>query len=104
MSPPLAIVSDNTALPYGLPNEVAAETESLSGRIQRLQAETRAMAVQHIQILEAAIDEVRRLAGEVAGGGEAYPVGARELARQMLGDCEGRRRALDAIVGRAVRA
>lgn len=94
MSPSLAVVADNTA-------SAAPEAEALSTRIQRLQAEARAMAIEHIKALEAAIDEVARLAGEVAKGGEVYPVGARELARQMLGDFEGRRRALDAIVGRA---
>ena len=92
MSPSLAVVADNTALPV--------EAETLSARIQRLQRETRVMAVEHIKALEAAIDEVARLAAEVADGGEAYPVGARELSRQMLGDYQGRRRALDAIVGR----
>lgn len=91
MSPSLAVVADNT-------NPAA---ESLSNRVRRLQAEARAIAVEHVKALEAAMDEVSRLASEVAGGGESYPVGARELARQMMGDFEGRRRALDAIVGRA---
>ena len=97
MSPSLAVVADNTALP---PSEASAEAETLSARIQRLQREARMMAVEHIQALEAAIDEVTRIAAEVAEGGEVYPVGARELSRQMLGDYQGRRRALDAIVGR----
>jgi hypothetical protein len=95
MSPSLAVVADNTTLPQ--------EAEGLAARIQRLQAEARSMAVQHIHALEAAIDEVARIAAEVASGGEAYPVGARELSRQMLGDYEGRRRALDAIVNRVPR-
>ena len=99
MSPSLAVVASNPGVTSN-PGLDTAPAETIAQHVRRLQSEARALAVKHIQALEAAIDEMGRLASEVAGGGEAYPVGARELARQMLGDYEARRRALDAIVAR----
>ena len=37
---------------------------------------------------------------EIADGGEAYPVGARQMARQLIAECEGRAQTLDAILMR----
>lgn len=77
--------------------------EPLSERVRRLQAEAREMAREHVTALELALIGVARLAGEIADGGEAYPVGARELSRQLIADCEGRAQTLEAILSRGVR-
>lgn len=88
MSASLAVVTNNPA----------QETESLTARIRRLQEEAKSMAREHIAMLEASIAESARLAAEVAEGGDAYPVGVREMARQMVADCEGRLLSLQAIM------
>lgn len=79
---------------------VTESTEPLSQRVQRLQAEARSMAREHVAALEQALVGVSRLAAEIADGGEAYPVGARQMARQLIAECEGRAQTLDAILMR----
>lgn len=79
---------------------VTESTEPLSDRIRRLQAEARGMAREHVASLEQALVSVARLATEIADGGEAYPVGARQMARQLIAECEGRAQTLDAILMR----
>ena len=71
--------------------------------MKRLQAEARQVARDHILALEQALASAARLAAEIAAGGEAYPVGAREVARQMILDCQGRAATLDAILKRTGR-
>ena len=79
---------------------VSESTEPLCERIRRLQAEARSMAREHVAALEQALVGVSRLAAEIADGGEAYPVGARQMARQLIAECEGRAQTLDAILMR----
>ena len=94
MSATLAVVANNT------PETEAPANEPLTARIRRLQAEARAMAVEHVKLLEASIIDSAKLAEEIAEGGDAYPVGVREMARQMVADCESRLLGLQAIVHR----
>lgn len=93
MSPSLAIVADNTS--------AAGQVETLAQHIRRLQAEAKALAFQQIKMLEAALDEVTRLSAEVACGGEAYPVGAREVARQLAEETKAKRQTLDVLTERS---
>ena len=94
MSATLAVVANNA------PETEAPANEPLTARIRRLQAEARAMAVEHVKMLEASIVETARLAEEVAEGGDAYPVGIREMARQMVAESESRLLGLQAIMHR----
>jgi hypothetical protein len=93
MSASLAIVANNPA------PEPRAE-EPLAGRIKRLQAEARSMAREHIAMLEEALHGMIRTAAEIADGGEAYPVGAREMARQLVTDTEARLLSLEVLMSR----
>lgn len=93
MSPSLSVVASNTAPEAGV--------ESLSQRIRRLQAEAQTMARQHVEALEEKLLEVRNISREIAEGGAAYPVGAREIARRLAEDSEARAQTLDAIVSRS---
>ncbi|HYE45580.1 MAG TPA: hypothetical protein VEA44_07370 [Caulobacter sp.] len=93
MTPALSVVSDTTG----------PVPEALSERIRRLQAEARDMAREHVAALEQALQGVSRLAAEIADGGEAYPVGARQLARQLIAEADGRAQTLDAILVRTAR-
>lgn len=74
--------------------------ESISERVRRLQEEARGLAREHIRALETALAEVTRLSAEVAGGGEAYHVGVRELAARMAEETEAQRQTIEALMGR----
>src|SRR6478672_10680518 len=60
--------------------------ETTAERVRRLQAEARIVARQHIEQLEQCLLRTAEVAREVAEGGEAYPVGVRELASRMTDD------------------
>jgi hypothetical protein len=77
-----------------------ATGEPLSQRIRRLQAEARALARDHVDILRETLVEVSRLAAEIADGGEAYPVGARELSRRLMDEANFQSLTLGAITER----
>jgi hypothetical protein len=76
------------------------EPESPADRIRRLQNEARALAREHIEMLASALHEVARLSGEIADGGDLYPVGARELSRRLAEDSNKHALTLMAIVDR----
>jgi hypothetical protein len=86
-------------VPSGGEADVSAET--ISRRVRRLQAEARAMAHDHVDMLRAALAEVSSLAADIADGGEAYPVGAREISRRLTEDAAHHALTLAAINDRA---
>lgn len=96
MSASLAVVATNPA-----PEAETTSAESLTDRIRRLQEEARSMAREHIAQLDASMAATARLAAEIAQGGDVYPVGIREMARQMIADCEARQLGLQAILQRS---
>ena len=77
-----------------------AEPDSPADRIRRLQNEARTLAREHIELLVSALAEVTRLSGEIADGGELYPVGARELSRRLTDESNQQALTLTAIVDR----
>lgn len=85
----LAVISDRPA-----------KVETLSERIRRLQAEAKDLAREHIQALEAALDEVERLASEIANGGEAYPPGVRDIAMRLAEESHLKAQSLEALASR----
>ena len=74
--------------------------ESPSNRAKRLMAEARAAAIEHVTSLEGAMEAVASLAADVADGGDAYPVGVRELARQLSDETYSRLQTLNAILSK----
>jgi hypothetical protein len=76
------------------------EPESPADRIRRLQNEARSLAREHIELLTAALNEVSRLSGEIADGGDLYPVGARELSRRLVEESGKHALTLTAIIER----
>ncbi len=98
MSPSLSVVADND-LKISSPN--VSKTETVAQRVQRLQAEAKQLAKDHIKALSAQIVAVEEMAAEIAEGGEAYPPGVRELARRLVEDMDSRVQTLEAIVARA---
>lgn len=78
-----------------------ALSEPIADRIRRLQNEARTMASDHVDQLRCALVNVSILAGEIAEGGEAYPVGAREMARRLVEEASHQANTLGAITDRA---
>ena len=74
--------------------------ETAADRIRRLQAEAQALAREQIEQLHTSMANLARQAEEIAAGGEAYPVGAREIARRLVEEVNGRAGTLQAILSK----
>ena len=88
---------------------VAAEAEvydlmrpaqTTAERVKRLQAEARALALEQVEALEAALCKAADMAKEIADGGDAYPVGAREIASRLAADLPTKAETIKTIVHR----
>lgn len=71
-------------------------------RVKRLQMEARALAVEQVEMLEKLLMQASAVAQEIAEGGDAYPVGARELAGRLASDLPLKAQTLKAVVSRTV--
>ena len=71
-------------------------------RVKRLQMEARALAVEQVEALEKLLMQASALAQEIADGGDAYPVGARELAGRLAADLPAKAQTLKAVVIRSL--
>lgn len=87
----LAVVSDNTA---------TVRANQISERVKRLQEEARGLAREHVHALTRALIQVEQLSVEIAGGGEAYPAGVRDIARRLAEDSAQRSQTIAAINSR----
>jgi|SRR5690606_4455539 len=74
--------------------------ETTTERVKRLQMEARALAVEQVEALEKLLLEASAMAKDIAEGGDAYPVGAREIASRLAADLPGRAETMKQIVGR----
>lgn len=92
MTPAFTVVSSLT--------DAAAPAESVAQKVRRLQVEAASLAREQVLTLEHALAEVTRLSSEIADGGEAYPVGAREIARRLAEDAEAAAKNLELILAR----
>jgi len=63
--------------------ELGRGAESAAWRIQQLQHEARSMAREQIEAFARDLSSMATRAAEIAGGGDAYAVGARELASRL---------------------
>lgn len=72
--------------------------ETTADRVKRLQLEARALAVEQVEALEKLLLEASGMAREIAEGGDAYPVGARELAGRLAQDLPSKVETLKAII------
>lgn len=76
--------------------------ETTAERVKRLQLEARALAAEQVEALEVVLKRAAAMAAEIAEGGDAYPVGARELAGRIAADLPLKAETLKAIVGRTI--
>ena len=96
MSPSLSVVADND-----LKTVIASpKSETVAQRVQRLQAEAKQLAKDHVKALASAMIELEQLAAEIAEGGDAYSPGVRDVARRLADDLDSRVQTLEAIVAR----
>ncbi len=78
----------------------AGGAQSTSARVRSLLQEARALALDQVQALETALQDAADLAREIADGGDAYPVGTREMASRLASDLPAKAEAIRAIVKR----
>lgn len=75
--------------------------ETTAERVKRLQAEARALALEQVEALEAVLLQATSMAKEISEGGDAYPVGARELAARLAQDLPAKAETMKAIVSKS---
>lgn len=78
----------------------AGSTETIGQLVRRHQAEAKRLALDHVASLAAQMVAVEEIAEEIAQGGDAYPVGVRDLCRRLVEDLDSRVSTLEAIAGR----
>lgn len=76
------------------------KSENVAMRVRRLQAEARALAGDHVRELTSAMADLETLAMEIAGGGDAYSPGIRDVARRLAEDLADRATTIEAIRAR----
>ena len=76
--------------------------ETTSERVKRLQIEARALALEQVEALEAALINAADMAREIAEGGDAYPVGAREMASRLVSDLPNKAETIRQIVAKSL--
>ena len=74
--------------------------ETNAERVKRLQLEAHALALEEIEQLERLLMQAAEKAKEIAAGGDAYPVGAREIAARLAADLPTKAETIRTIVGR----
>jgi hypothetical protein len=74
--------------------------ESTSERVKRLQLEARALALEQVEALEVVLTQAAGMAKEIAEGGDAYPVGAREIASRLMTDLPQKVETMKTIISR----
>jgi hypothetical protein len=93
--PDLRLVAESEVYDLMKPTATTAE------RVKRLQAEARALALEEVELLDRLLVQAADKAREIAEGGEAYPVGARELASRLAADLPMKAGTIKAIVARS---
>lgn len=78
-----------------------ARAETVAERVRKLQNEARALALGQVAEMHEQMRTLATLAEEIAEGGDAYPIGARELARRMAEDLAAKAQTLQAIVSKS---
>ncbi len=94
--PPLRVVPSPEAAVYDL----MKAPETTAERVKRLQMEARALAHEQVEALDELLLQAARMAREIAEGGDAYPVGAREIASRLAEDLPSKAETIKAILAK----
>ncbi|HXV00162.1 MAG TPA: hypothetical protein VG166_06670 [Caulobacteraceae bacterium] len=87
----------------GKVHDLGRHVESGVERVRRLQQETRLLAQEQVEILARDMKALADRSTEVAEGGDAYPVGVRELCSRMADELNQQAQSLIAIIERSPR-
>ncbi len=79
---------------------LGAGPETRAQRVSRMQSNARALAREHIESMVEALRAAAALADEIATGGDAYPVGVRELSGRLVRDFAAHAGSIEAILQR----
>jgi hypothetical protein len=82
--------------------EMMRTPETTADRVKRLQIEARALAFEQVEAFEKMLIQAAEMAREIADGGDAYPVGAREIASRLVADLPMKAETIRTIVARSV--
>jgi hypothetical protein len=80
---------------------LARGAETGAQRLRRMQQEMRLLAREQVEALARDFDVLAQRAAEIADGGEAFPVGVRELTSRLAADLPQKAQSLMSIMGRA---
>jgi hypothetical protein len=80
--------------------ELGRVVETGVERVRRLQRETHALAQEQVEILARDMEGMALRMGEIAEGGDAYPIGVRELSSRMADELAQQAKVLLAIMER----
>lgn len=94
MKPDLRLVAESEVY------DLMRGPQTTADRVKQLQAEARALAIEEVEALERILVEAAAKARDIASGGEAYPVGAREIASRLAEDLPAKAETIKAIVSR----
>ncbi len=75
--------------------------ESGIQRVRRMQHETHLLAQEQVVIVARELEAMALRLGEIAEGGEAYPIGVRELCSRMADELSSQAQSMLAIMERA---
>ena len=105
MAEPEPIAASDPAAPDGAGkiHDLGRVVETGVERVRRLQQETRLLAHEQVELLARDMKALALRATEIAEGGDAYPVGARELSSRMADELAQQAQSLVAIIERAPR-
>jgi hypothetical protein len=74
--------------------------EGPGARVRRLQDEARQLAAEQVEALAHALSDLGAQAAEISTGGEAYPIGVREMASRLASDLPDRAQAMLVLLNR----
>ncbi|HLK23970.1 MAG TPA: hypothetical protein VKT30_04865 [Caulobacteraceae bacterium] len=77
-----------------------ASAEAIAETMRRLKIEAQAHAREHSEMFDRAVVDLEVIAQDIAGGGEAYQAGVREVARRLAGELASARMQLEVLLGR----
>jgi hypothetical protein len=75
--------------------------ETRAERVRRMQANAKALAREQIEAMTEAMLEVAHMAEEIATGGDAYPVGVRELSNRIKSELEVQAKSIAVLLKRS---
>lgn len=86
--------------PHGDGAAFVSDPDTRAVRIARLQAEARMLATDQIEAFAEVLSKVAAMSKEIAEGGDAYPVGVRQLAERLAQSLPVQAQTLQAITAR----